>query len=232
MTSPIRIYAVGGGSFNAGAIAIHRRLLALTGKPKPRVCFIPTASGDEPEYIRVFHEWMRESGAEGNVYTLTRPSEGIPREQIPDHDIIYVGGGNTARMLELWRGRGFDRLIVQGAERGAILSGTSAGMNCWFDCCVTDSFGPLRELMDGLGLIKGSACPHIDTEPERMPTLRRLLAEGFPAGYALDDGAAIYFEDGILKRAYAENAETGLRHVSLLETGIHEVAVEAEVLGG
>jgi dipeptidase E len=110
------------------------------------------------------------------------------------HDAILVCGGNTANMLAVWRAHGFDRILREAWEAGVVLFGWSAGMICWFEAGVTDSFGPeLTGMRDGLGFLPGSACPHYDGEELRRPVYRRLVADGFPAGLALDDTAAARF---------------------------------------
>ncbi len=116
------------------------------------------------------------------------------RELALASDVILVRGGNTANMLAVWRVHGFDRVLREAWEAGVVLAGWSAGMICWFEAGVTDSFGPqLEGLRDGLGLLPGSACPHYDGEERRRPVYTALVAEGFPAGIALDDGAAARF---------------------------------------
>jgi dipeptidase E len=97
-------------------------------------------------------------------------------------------------MLAIWRVHGFDLLLREAWERGALICGSSAGMICWFEAGVTDSFGPaLAAMRDLLGFLPGSACPHYDGEERRRPVYRKLVDEGFPAGYAADDGAALHF---------------------------------------
>jgi peptidase E len=117
------------------------------------------------------------------------------RELALSHDAILVCGGNTANMLAVWRVHGFDRILREAWEAGVVLCGWSAGMICWFEAGVTDSFGPqLAGLSDGLGFLPGSACPHYDGEERRRPVYQRLVADGFPPGLALDDAAAARFE--------------------------------------
>jgi peptidase E len=117
------------------------------------------------------------------------------RELALSHDAILVYGGNTANMLAVWRVHGFDRILREAWEAGVVLCGWSAGMICWFEAGVTDSFGPqLAGLPDGLGFLPGSACPHYDGEERRRPVYQRLVADGFPPGLALDDAAAARFE--------------------------------------
>jgi peptidase E len=110
------------------------------------------------------------------------------------HDAIFVCGGNTANMLAVWRVHGFDRVLHEAWNAGVVLFGVSAGMICWFEASVTDSFGPqLAGMRDGLGFLPGSACPHYDGEERRRPVYTRLVREGFPPGLALDDAAAARF---------------------------------------
>ena len=112
-------------------------------------------------------------------------------------DVIWVGGGNTASLLAVWRMHGLDVVLREAWEQGVVLCGVSAGMNCWFQASTTDSFGPeLAPLHDGLGFVAGSACPHYDGEERRRPLYGELVAGGFPAGYAADEGAALHFDAG------------------------------------
>ena len=116
------------------------------------------------------------------------------REQALAADAILVGGGNTANMLAVWRVHGFDRILREAWEAGVLLTGWSAGMICWFEAGVTDSFGPqLEGMRDGLGLLPGSACPHYDGEERRRPVFTQLVREGFPSGIALDDAAGAHY---------------------------------------
>ena len=111
------------------------------------------------------------------------------------HDAICVCGGNTANMLAVWRVHGFDRILREAWEAGVVLVGWSAGMICWFEAGVTDSFGPqLAGMRDGLGFLSGSTCPHYDGEDLRRPVYTSLVSDGFRPGLALDDAAAARFD--------------------------------------
>lgn len=118
------------------------------------------------------------------------------------HDVILVCGGSTANMLAVWRLHGFDRVLREAWEAGVVLCGWSAGMICWFEAGVTDSFGPqLEGMRDGLGFLPGSACPHYDGEERRRPVYRRLVVEeGFPPGIACDDAAGVHYAGTELHR--------------------------------
>jgi peptidase E len=117
------------------------------------------------------------------------------RGKLLAQDVIWVGGGNTANLLAIWRAHGVDSVMREAWEAGIVLAGSSAGMICWFEASITDSFGPqLAPLDDGLGFLPGSACPHYDGEERRRPVYREAVAAGFPEGYAADDQAALRFE--------------------------------------
>ena len=182
---PGRILAMGGHS-----PTFEDTILELAGS---RVCFVPIASEDPSWALVRFYERFAQRADASHV--LFDP---WPRADLRDHvlaqDAIYVGGGNTANMLAIWRVHGFDAVLREAWENGALLCGWSAGMICWFEAGVTDSFGPeLAGLRDGLGFLSGSACPHYDGEERRRPVYRELVDGGFPPGYAADDGVALHF---------------------------------------
>jgi peptidase E len=155
---------------------------------------VPTPSGDSDRAIAAFFEAFAQRDCEPSCLRLFGTPE-RPADQLADSDVIYVSGGNTANALAVWRLHGVDLALRAAWERGAVLGGVSAGANCWFACCVTDSFGTaLDPLHDGLGLLPGSFCPHYDGEELRRPVYRALVDSGFPGGYAADDGAALHFE--------------------------------------
>src|ERR1051326_6292091 len=116
------------------------------------------------------------------------------RELALSSDVVLVCGGNTANMLAVWRVHGFDRILREAWEAGVVLFGWSAGMICWFEAGVTDSFRPgLDGMRDGLGFLAGSACPHYDGEALRGPRYRELVDGGFPGGVAADDGVGVHY---------------------------------------
>jgi peptidase E len=191
---PGQVLAMGGGGFFADPESpLDDFLLSLSPVPRPRVCFVPTPVGDSERGILAFYEAFSRRDCEVSCLRLFGMPE-RPAEQLRDIDVVYVSGGNTANALAIWRIHGVDRALVEAWERGAVVGGVSAGANCWFDACVTDSFGAgLGPLDDGLGILAGSFCPHYDGEELRRPAYRDLVANGFPAGYAADDHAAFHF---------------------------------------
>ena len=139
-------------------------LLESSLRRKPRVCFIPTASGDSRAYIERFYTAFKRYSCIPTHLELFRRTEPNLDEFICRQDIIYVGGGNTANLLAVWRLHGLDRVLRKAYVEGTVLSGISAGAACWFESCLTDSFGGLEALNDGLGILPGSFCPHFNTE--------------------------------------------------------------------
>jgi dipeptidase E len=132
------------------------------------------------------------------------------RELALSSDAILVCGGNTANMLAVWRLHGFDAILREAWESGVLLTGWSAGMICWYEAGVTDSFGPhLEGMRDGLGFLPGSACPHYDGEERRRPVYTQLVRGGFPAGIALDDGVAARYLGTELREIVTARADGG-----------------------
>jgi peptidase E len=191
------IVAMGGGGFlmEPENPRLDDYILSLAGKREPRVLFVPTASGDADARVFRFYQAFPTSRCVPSDLALFRRTVRDLRDFILSQDIVYVGGGNTANMLAVWRVHGVDKVLREAYERGVILAGLSAGALCWFECGVTDSFIDLAAIQGCLGLLKGSNCPHYDGEAARQPTYRRLIQEGLSAGYAADDGAALRFEN-------------------------------------
>lgn len=203
------ILTLGGGGFSVEGelTALDRLLLELTGKARPRVCFLGTASGDDPSYALRF---MSAYGGSAEVSVLSlfnRFDLGgwrDPAEQL-EQDAIFVGGGSTANLLAVWRLHGLPAILAQAAAGGTVLAGISAGMNCWFEGSSTDSFGPLAPLADGLGMLPGSACPHYFGEADRQAAYHSFVARGaLPDGVAADDGVGLLWRDGELVEAVSE----------------------------
>ena len=200
------ILAMGGGGFSMEPDnpLLDDFLLSLAPSATPRVCFLPTASGDSDTYAKRFGDAFAPPRARASVLPLFQRRHTDLRAFVLSQHIVFVGGGNTANMLALWRLHGLDTILAEALSAGVVLSGVSAGMNCWFQSSVTDSFGAddLQPLDDGLGFVTGSACPHYDGEERRRPTYRELVArKRLQGGYAADDGCALLFRDGRLEEA-------------------------------
>jgi dipeptidase E len=181
----------------AGSEDETRRLLAhvvgLAGKSSPKVCVVPTAVGDDADSVLRLYGLLPEAARTSYLPFFPWPPSEL-RGFALQQDVIFVGGGNTANMLAIWRVHVFDRILREAWEAGIVLTGWSAGMICWFEAGVTDSFGPqLEGMRDGLGFLAGSACPHYDGEELRRPVYTELVAEGFPPGIAADDGVGLHY---------------------------------------
>jgi peptidase E len=189
-----QIVALGGGNNDAREDrALVRHILSLTGKERPRVLAVPTASAESPERIVAFYDRLAGLADVSHLNFFPWPPADL-RERTLAHDAIAIFGGNTANMLAIWRVHGFDRILLEAWDAGIVLFGASAGMICWFEAGVTDSFGPeLAGMRDGLGFLAGSACPHYDGEERRRPRYRELVDGGFPAGVAADDGVGLHY---------------------------------------
>jgi dipeptidase E len=197
------IVAIGGGSLLDPHSRLETLVLDLSGVESPRVCFLATGMAEHAEPIlRFYRAFGTRACLPTHLELFGRPDK--PAARLDDQDVIYVSGGNTANALALWRVHGIDEALRAAHERGAVLAGWSAGANCWFEDTVTDSFGPLRALGDGLGLLEGSFCPHYDSEVARRSTYTRLVAEGMVPGLAADDDAAFVFRDGELVEVVAQ----------------------------
>lgn len=201
-----KIFLLGGGFSDAEHTEFDEILLAAVDNKNPRVCFIPTASGDSRDYIERFYSAFSGYECVPSHLELFQRQERDLDSMLAQQDVVYVGGGNTSNLLALWRVHGLDESIKRAYERGLILAGISAGAACWFEECLTDSYGGLHPLHDGLGLLKGSFCPHYNSELDRADVYGSLIDSGqMMPGFALDDGAAARFEDERLAEIYQSN---------------------------
>jgi dipeptidase E len=183
---------------------LHQFMLDLSGRERPRICMLATASGEDPAGLANFYATFARA-ADATHLDLFGRTVGDIGGFLLEQDVVYVGGGNTANMLAIWRLHGVDKALKAAWEAGVVLAGWSAGANCWFDGSVTDSFGPnLDPLKDGLKLLPGSFCPHYDSESLRRPRYEELVGSGaLPDGYAADDGVGLLFEGRTLVEAVA-----------------------------
>jgi dipeptidase E len=191
----MQIVAMGGGFSAERSTVLDDFVLSLTGKTRPKVCFLPTASGDADHYVVRFYKAFGPR-AEASHVSLFRRERGCGGVSFANHllaqDLIYVGGGSLLSLLGAWRAHGLDSVLVEAWRRGIVLCGMSAGALCWFSEAVT-AFHGAAERVDALGLLPHSGCVHYDAEPERRESYHRFLADGMPAGYALEDGVALHF---------------------------------------
>lgn len=223
-----QIVAMGGGGFGSGNPTLDRFALSLVRSERPRVCFIPTASGDDPGYTLMFYKAYSGYGCDPHVLNLFQREVDDLRDFLLGMDMIYVGGGNTANMLAVWRLHGLDAVLRDVWYAGVVMSGLSAGGNCWFESSTTDSYliGNADPLLDGLGFVSGSFCPHYSSEPSRRPDYLRLISTGaLPGGYACEDGTAVHFAGTELRTAVSVDGDAAVYRVTRLGDGVSEEAV-------
>jgi dipeptidase E len=189
------IVAMGGLSWDeAERGRLQDYFLGAAGRERPRVLFVPTATGDSADATLMAYTQLAGRADVSHLLFHPWPPRDL-RELVLGQDLIFISGGNTANALAIWRVHGFDAILREAWEAGIVLAGWSAGMICWFEAGVTDSFGPqLEGMRDGLGFLPGSACPHYDGEDQRRPVYTQLVAEGFPPGIAADDSVALRYE--------------------------------------
>jgi peptidase E len=223
---------MGGGGFTMEPDnpALDALALALTGKPEPRVLFLPTASGDPTAQIRAFHE--RFDGCEARHLSLfRRHGDRRPLAEIVfGADLIYVGGGSMRNLLAIWRAHGLDRLLAEAWRAGTVLAGLSAGAMCWFEGGITKSAGP-PEPIAGLELLPGSLTVHADGEPERLPAwLEAVRAGALPGGWAADDGVGLVFRGTRLERVVSSRPAAAALRCDAVGGELVRRRVEPELL--
>ena len=196
-----QIIAIGGGGFGRVIkdLKIEKYIKSQSTKPNPKICFIPTATGDDQGYIDNFYKAFNELGCETSHINFFKRTIDL-KSHILNQDIIYVGGGNTKSMLAVWKEWGLDLILEEAYQEGIIMSGVSAGAICWFKKGITDSWADHQATIDCLGFVEGICCPHYDEEPERIPYVKDILTnkkidsclaiEGYTALHLIDDKPA------------------------------------------
>ena len=224
-----QIIALGGGGFSMEPdnLVLDRYILDHTGKSHPSVCFIPTASGDSENYIFRFYDAFSRLDCQPSFLSLFKLPTADLEDFILGKDVLYVGGGNTRSMMALWREWGLTEILRKAYLSGIIMAGISAGANCWFEECLTDSVPGKVLVWPCLGLLPGSFSPHFDGETERRPSFHRLLLEEkVKAGLAADDGAAVHFVDEQLERVVSSRPEARAYRLSCIDGRVIEESIQ------
>ncbi len=234
MVAQGHIVAMGGGGFSMEPdnLLLDRYVLGLVDREQPRVCFVPTASGDAQSYIDRFYAAFESLPCRPAHLSLFNPPTADLESFVGEQDVIYVGGGNTRNLLVLWREWGLDTIFREAWQRGAILAGISAGSICWFEEGVTDSIPGRLTPLHCLGFLPGSNCPHYDGEPERRPAYQHLISQGdLGAGYAADDGVALHYAGTNLKRIVASRPHARAYRVERRGETVEETQLVPQYLG-
>ena len=222
---------IAGGGYNTAFI---RYMATLTGKPRPKLLYLPTASADSPSGIIT---WYRncaplnlEASHQDSFIASTRQTRSW-EEVLLSVDGIVCSGGNTLNQQAIWQAQGIDAILKQAWERGVVLGGASAGSLCWFEEGTTDSRPKELSIVKCLGFLKGSHSPHYDAEPGRRPLYQQLIASGqMKPGYACDNDAGIYFEDNTVKRVVHTRAAAKVYYVSVEGGKAVEKVMEPELI--
>jgi peptidase E len=223
-----QILALGGHAMQPGE-PLDDLLLELTGASRPRVLLLPTASAESEAYVVQYYEAFARRAEASHLSLFGIPPADI-RSIVLDQDAIFVGGGNTANMLAIWRVHGVDRFLREAWEAGVVLAGVSAGSICWFEAGVTDSFREELDGLDCLGFLPGSNCPHYDGEETRRPAFHRLVAAGFPAGLAADDFVGLRFSGTELAEVVTSRPDAAAYRVELVDGTVGEQRLDARRL--
>lgn len=225
------LFAIGGGEMRLlETLPIDRAIVEATGKDRPNALFIGTASGDAATYFEIFEDvYGWHLGCKTRQLVV---GEGSEERLLEWADLVYVGGGNTMRMVDLWRSHGFDALLRARFEDGMVVSGLSAGANCWFRYYNTDS--PTFEgaapgttvRAEGLGWFDLSLCPHFIREPFRREAFIEMMKSTPGVGIAVDDGAALEFRDGEF-RVLSANPEASVTTFEFVDGCLIETRLSA-----
>jgi len=229
-----QIVALGGGGFSMepGNPLMDAYLLGLIERARPRVCFLPSASGDADHYVVRFYRHFGADRCEASHISLFRREQGVAdiRAHLLSQDVVYVGGGSVISLLGVWRAHGLDQILREAWEAGVVLCGLSAGSLCWFAEGVTAFHGG-PERVEGLGLLPFSNTVHYDGEPGRRPAFHDFVRDGMVSGYAVDDGAALHFAGSELHRVVASKRGAQAYRVGAVGGEVVETALPGDYLG-
>ena len=232
-----QIVAFGGGGFSieAGNPLLDDYVLSLTGAERPKVCFLPTASGDADHYVVRFYRQFAGTCEASHVSLFRRDRcgqavEGDIAGHLLTRDVVYVGGGDVVSMLGAWRAHGLDQALRRAWRRGVVLCGPSAGSLCWFAEALTAFHGAPRRVR-GLGLLPFSNCVHYREEPRRREEYHRFVGDGMRAGYAADDGAALHFRGEELAAVVTSRPGARAFHVEPAGDAVVETPLDVTYLG-
>ena len=219
-----QIIAIGGGGFGREIkdLKIEKYIVDQSKAKTPKICFIPTATGDDQAYIDTFYKAFNSLGCKTSHINFFKRTINL-KEHILDQDIIYVGGGNTKSMLAVWKEWGLDKILFEAYKNKIIMSGVSAGAICWFKKGITDSWKDNQATLDCLNFVDGVCCPHYDEEPERIPYVKEILVnKEIRACYAIEGYAALHLIDDKPKYNVSFKENTSCHLVTLKDSIEHE----------
>ena len=230
MPNTRNIIAIGGGGFGGspGQGIIEQYILNQTRKKRPKICFIPTATGDNEAYKVNFYSTFTKLNCEPTHLDFFKRTPDL-KKLILNQDVIFVGGGNTKSMLAVWKEWKLDRILREAYRNGIVMSGVSAGAICWFQNGITDSWASELKIMPCLNFVRGTCCPHYDEEPERKPFVKELLdRKKVKKIYAVDGGVALHIKNeenfkSVVFRKTKSSYAVSLERKNLIEKSFRKV---------
>ncbi len=229
--NPQRKILIAGGRFNTPFI---RYMAELTGKARPKICYLPTASADSVDGTLAFFRNCAPLNVEASMqesFVASTSQLSSWEEVFLSVDAIVVSGGNTLNQQAIWKAQGIDIVLREAWDRGTVLGGASAGSLCWFEEGTTDSRPKELSVVQCLGFLKGSHAPHYDAEPGRRPQYEQLVGSGgLKPGYACDNNAGIYFQDNEVRRVVSAREGAKCYHVNVVDGKLVETVLEPETI--
>jgi peptidase E len=227
----LQIVAAGDGMLDSENPFMDLYVLAQTGKKKPKIAMLPTASGDSQNLIKYFYSIFERYPCEPSHLSLFNPHTADIRDYIMSQDVIFVSGGQSKSMLGVWKEWLLPDMLKAAYENGTVLSGGSAGSVCWFDECITDSIPGSLTAMKCLGFLPYSNSPHFANFSRRSAYARHLLAGNIKQGYAADDFAALHFVNGKHFRSVSTRHYAQTFHLSVENGNVKRDKLKTEWLG-
>lgn len=227
-----QVVALGGGGFlmEPDNPALDLYVLRQARTQRPTVAFLATARGDSDSCVARFYAAFSRYDCRPSHLPFFERTPPL-RDFLLRQDVIYVGGGNTKSLLAVWRDWGLPELLREAWEAGTVLAGVSAGAICWYQCGITDSHAGRLAVLECLGFLQGSCCPHYDGDRERRPAYHQFLLDGaIPPGVAVDDWAAVHVVDGAMHRVVASRPGARAYRVCVRDGAVREEPFETECL--
>lgn len=211
-----------------------KEIIKLTGKERPKICYLPTASGDSERNIIRWYELVHDLSVEPysqRVWISSYNQKVSFEEVLLGMDAIVVGGGNTLNMMAIWKAQGIDIVLKKALEKGIVLAGGSAGSLCWFDNGTTDSRPIELTVVEGLGFLPFSHSPHYHSEEYRRPLFHKNIENGiFNAGYGMDNYSGIIFKNGKPFKVVSLGEEYNSYFVSMVDGKVVEKKLKAVII--
>lgn len=228
--NPDKIIFAYGGQLNKTFL---KYIITLTNKSNPKLCFLPTASGDNPQYIDFWNKLCKQLSIKTQVIRTFNASSNLQTfdEQLLQMDIIVVGSGNAINMFAIWKAQGIDTILRKAYEKGIVIAGGSAGSLCWFSNSYTGSRPLGLTKIEGLSFLNFSHCPHYHSDPKRKPLYQQgILSGDILQGYAYDDLSGILFINGSFKKSVSQSRDNNSYFVSIVDGKLNEELLTSEIV--